>query len=77
MSDCCAVAAWEKRGTMGERIGRIGQIETDFFVGACAWNPRKDSYGMTRKIRSDLPNPLNPFSHCITKPPDAKYSTNY
>jgi hypothetical protein len=55
--------------TMGERIGRIGRIETDFFLifyGFQAHAPQK-------KIRWYPPNPPNPFSHRITKPLCAKY----
>jgi hypothetical protein len=54
---------------MGERIGRIGRIDTDF-LGVHVLEIREKS----KKIRFNLPNPPNPFSHRITKPPNAKYS---
>jgi hypothetical protein len=51
---------------MGERIGRI---RTDFF-GVRALEIRQKS----KKIRFNPPDPPNPFSHRITKPPNEKYS---
>jgi hypothetical protein len=51
-----------KSDTMGERIGRIGRIQTDFFLVRMLGIRKK-----SKKIRSDLPDPPNPFSHCITK----------
>jgi hypothetical protein len=56
--------------TMGERIGRIGQIETDFFCKFGSISKQKN-----KKIRLYPPDPLNPFSHCITKASCAKYSS--
>jgi hypothetical protein len=61
--------------TMGERMGRIGQIQTDFSCHSACHSEgilkrTKDSFGMTcgmtRKIRLNLLNPPYPFSHCIT-----------
>jgi hypothetical protein len=46
---------------MGERIGRIGRIRTDFF-----WIQLYGFQANKKKIRSDLPNPPNPFSHRIS-----------
>jgi hypothetical protein len=46
--------------TMGERIGRIGQIYTDFFCFCLDFEPK------FKKIRANPPDPLNPFSHRIT-----------
>jgi hypothetical protein len=53
----------DKKGcdTMGERIGRIGRIETDFF-GMRVLGIRQK----IKEIRSYPPDPPNPFSHCIT-----------
>jgi hypothetical protein len=38
---------------MGERIGRIGRIRTDFFCHSVGnfMRDTKDSYGMTREIQ--------------------------
>jgi hypothetical protein len=47
---------------MGERMGRIGQIETDFFLIFS----RIPNTRTNEKIRSDPPDPPNPFSHRIT-----------
>jgi hypothetical protein len=44
---------------MGERIERIGRIDTDFFFAMFQIWAKK-------KIRINLPNPPNPFSHRIT-----------
>jgi hypothetical protein len=54
----------DKKGcdTMGERIGRIGRIETDFFLIFS----RIPSTCTHEKIRFNPPNPPNPFSHRIT-----------
>jgi hypothetical protein len=38
---------------MGERMERVGRIRTGF------WGAE------SKKIRSDPPDPPNPFSHCI------------
>jgi hypothetical protein len=55
-----AISALEKSDTMGEQIGRIGQIETDFL------NPNARILSKKiKKIGFNPPNPLNPFSHCI------------
>jgi hypothetical protein len=46
---------------MGERIGRIGRIQTDFL------NPNAQiSSKKSKEIRVNPPNPPNPFSHRIT-----------
>jgi hypothetical protein len=55
-----AVSVLEKSDTMGERIGRIRQIEADFFYLNARILSKKP-----KKIRFNLPNPLNPFFHCI------------
>jgi hypothetical protein len=47
---------------MGERIGRIGRIYTDFSLEQMFKIGAK-----SQKIRLNLPNPPNPFSHCITR----------
>jgi hypothetical protein len=47
--------------TMGERIGRIGRIRTDFLDS----NARISSKNQ-KKIRSYPPDPPNPFSHRIS-----------
>jgi hypothetical protein len=52
---------------MGERIGRIGRIRTDFFGGACAWNPSKNQKKSVRirpirPIRSPIVS--HPFLSC-------------
>ena len=65
-----AISALEKRDTMGERIGRIRQIGTDFGVSNARISSKK-----SKKIRSYPPNPLNPFSHCIPKLSCTKYNT--
>jgi hypothetical protein len=44
---------------MGKRMGRIRRIQTDFFE-LLFKNQEK-----TKKIRVNLPNPPNPFSHRI------------
>jgi hypothetical protein len=54
---------------MGERMGRIGRIRTDFFFGFILKIRAKKS----RKIRLNPPDPPHPFSHRITKAPNAKY----
>jgi hypothetical protein len=54
---------------MGERIGRIGRIDTDFFF-ARMLEIRKKS----KKICVNPPDPPNPFSHRITKISNAKYT---
>jgi hypothetical protein len=46
---------------MGERIGRIGRIQTDFFY---FFTDSKHTH--PKKIRSYPPDPPNPFSHRIT-----------
>jgi hypothetical protein len=46
---------------MGERIRRIGQIGTDFLNPNARILSKK-----SKKIRFNLPNPPNPFSHSIT-----------
>jgi hypothetical protein len=55
--------------TMGERMGRIGRIETDFFDFS-----RISSTRTQKKIRFNPPDPPHPFSHRITKAPNAKYT---
>jgi hypothetical protein len=45
---------------MEERIGRIRQIETDFFCPNARILSKK-----IKEIRLDLLNPPNPFFHCI------------
>jgi hypothetical protein len=45
---------------MGERIGRIRRICTDFFLNECLKSEQK-----IKKIRVNPLNPPNPFSHCI------------
>jgi hypothetical protein len=50
----------ENADTMGERIRRIGQIETDFLLTMHEFQAKK-----SKKIRFNLPNPPNPFSHRI------------
>jgi hypothetical protein len=57
-----AISALEGGDTMGERMGRIGRIETDFFLIFS----RIPSTRTTKKIRSYPPNPPNPFSHRIS-----------
>jgi hypothetical protein len=54
---------------MGERMGRIGLMDTDFFLSFRRKCPKrqKDSYGMTRKIRAYLLNLPNPFFHLYPK----------
>jgi hypothetical protein len=47
---------------MGERIGRIGRIQTDFLDT----DARVLSTKIKKKIRLYPPDPPNPFSHCIT-----------
>jgi hypothetical protein len=56
-----SVSHLENRDTIGERIGRIGQIETDFLDPNARISSKK-----SKKIRSDPPDPPNPFSHCIS-----------
>jgi hypothetical protein len=46
---------------MGERIRRIGQIQTDFLIKMHGFQAKK-----SKKIRSNPPDPPNPFSHCIS-----------
>jgi hypothetical protein len=46
---------------MGERMGRIGQIDTDFFLLKSS-----DFKQKIKKIRINLPDPPHPFSHCIS-----------
>jgi hypothetical protein len=50
---------------MGERMGRIGQIDTDFFLFFLLefWNKSSKK----EIIRINPPNPFHPFSHRITK----------
>jgi hypothetical protein len=48
--------------TMGERMERIGQIRTDVL------SLRLISNKNFKKIRSNPPNPLHPFSHRIGIP---------
>jgi hypothetical protein len=50
----------EKGDTMGERIGRIGRIQTDFGDLNARISSKK-----SKKIRFNLPDPPNPFSHRI------------
>jgi hypothetical protein len=45
---------------MGERMGRIGRIGTDFFLIFCLKTVHCDE-----KIRANPPNPPHPFSHSI------------
>jgi hypothetical protein len=47
---------------MGERIGRTGRIDTDFFRVMCLEIREKSK----KKIRANPPDPPNPFSHRIT-----------
>jgi hypothetical protein len=49
--------------TIGERIGRIGRMETDF------WGVRVLEFREKSKKKSVVhpPDPPNPFSHCIPK----------
>jgi hypothetical protein len=54
------IFALENDDTMGERIGRIGRIDTDFY-GARMLGIREKS----KKIRVNPPDPPNPFSHRI------------
>jgi hypothetical protein len=54
--------------TMGERIGRIRQIRTDFFFIFYGFQAH-----VPKKIRLYLPDPPHPFFHRITKPSCAKY----
>jgi hypothetical protein len=56
-----AISVLENADTMGERIGRIGRIYTDFLGTNARILSKK-----VKKIRFNLPNPPNPFSHCIT-----------
>jgi hypothetical protein len=46
---------------MGERMGRIGQMNTDFLVLRSIL-----IHVQKKKIRVNQPNPPNPFSHRIT-----------
>jgi hypothetical protein len=69
---------FKKSDTMGERMGRIGRIRTDFFLSF-----RRNllvafgvSYGMTKKIRSYPPDPPNPFSHRISIFPNSAFFQN-
>jgi hypothetical protein len=55
-----AISALEKSDTMEERIGRIEQIQTDFFTQMHEFQAKK-----SKKIRFNPPDPPNPFSHCI------------
>jgi hypothetical protein len=57
---------------MGERIGRIGQIETDFLDPNARISSKK-----SKKIRSDPPDPPNPFSHRITLTARKKESRSF
>jgi hypothetical protein len=50
---------------MGERIGRIGRIKTDFFQYFIL-NRSENQKIILKKIRFNPPDPLNPFSHSIT-----------
>jgi hypothetical protein len=59
-NDESAISALEKSDTMEERIGRIRQIETDFFYPNARILSKK-----SKKIRLDQLNPPNPFSNCI------------
>jgi hypothetical protein len=56
-----AISHLEKSDTMGERIRRIGRIDTDF-SGVRVLGIREKS----KKIRINPPDPPNPFSHRIT-----------
>jgi hypothetical protein len=53
----------EEGDTMGERIGRIGRIQTDF--GDLNARISSKKIKKIKKIRFNLPNPPNPFSHRI------------
>jgi hypothetical protein len=53
---------------MEERMGRIGQIQTDFL----GTNARISSQNI-KKIRSYPPDPLHPFSHRISTFPSGNY----
>jgi hypothetical protein len=61
MNDESVISVLEKRDTMGERIGRIGRIDTDFLGRV-----RLESVKSKKKIRVNPPDPPHPFSHCIT-----------
>ncbi len=69
INNVSAIFSLESGDTMGERIGRIRQIQTDFLGYECPNFKQK-----IKKIRSYPPDPPNPFSHCITKSSCAKYS---
>ncbi len=43
---------------MGERMGRMGRIRTDFFSKSMNFEQKNP-----KKIRSNPPNPPHPFSH--------------
>jgi hypothetical protein len=45
---------------MGEWMGRIGRMETDFFDFELKFQAK-----IKKKIRFYPPNPPHPFSHCI------------
>jgi hypothetical protein len=53
---------------MGERIGRIGRIDTDFFWMRvlCHSVGNQRFLRNDKKIRVNPPDPPNPFSHRIT-----------
>jgi hypothetical protein len=55
------VSVLENGDTMGERIGQIGRIDTDFLGRV-----RLESVKNQKKIRVNPPNPPNPFSHSIS-----------
>jgi hypothetical protein len=57
---------------MGERIRRIGRIQTDFL--GCV---RLKSVNNPQKIRLDPPNPPNPFSHRISTFQSGNYGTPF
>jgi hypothetical protein len=58
-----AISAWEKSDTMGERMGRIGRIRTDFFIKMHGFQAKKSRKSVRirpiRPIRSPI---VSPFS---------------
>jgi hypothetical protein len=65
------ISVHDKKGcdTMGERIGRIGRIETDFFgffTDSKHMHPRKNPFQSARSAQSVLPSYHTFFCHVLS-----------